>query len=255
MKQWEQIQWLGSVGLALGACLCVRADVSGRVRADWTTTLDRQKPNASLFMDSEVRVQPSPADAVFLSAKVERPMDPYVDFAIPRVSSGFQHSFIDRSDMQLTASGALRALDLQLWKRDGWALRPMGQADWSARFVSFAWIGARLGGFLQAQEYSDTLTGELKPKYGIHERLFLRGEWGRWTVESAVYFEQAFTRRWNGAIDFSNMIAFSVDSRVRIGISHQTDNGIVDGATGRYRDIRYFDGHESRYGLFAMAEI
>jgi hypothetical protein len=219
------------------------------------SNLAPESPNSSLTLEPLVRFTPSDTWEIDISSSIDRPFDPYQNFAVPKTDL-FLKQVISRNDSSTwSLRYGLSFPDFDRWKLEGYQVRPNLNFQISLPLSSHFSGLIRAGSFFVLSQYTQHPNGENYAKFGFTERVSLLYRTGIFAAEATVTVEQSNTGIWKNDYGSQELISFEVEKHLSLGLMHELLAESIDSATGFYRPIRVFDGRDSRVSAFMEMKI
>jgi hypothetical protein len=195
-----------------------------------------------------------------LYAFVDRPTDPYKNFAVPKIVLTGRQPLTDEEKNGIVLAPSLSALDLDHWKRDGYRLRLTPALEWTPSIGkvgrSLAFL-LRAGPYGQLAEYRETAEGREIARFGFTEKAAVGLTWERLYFEVDLVFDQRVLGNGTWKNDYSTLekVTYRLGERLAVGVSHALLGSVVDETTGYIRPFRLWNERESRVSALVEYDL
>lgn len=203
-------------------------------------------PSLGFPIDIERRIE--------LATSIERPTDPYQNFALPRTTLTFTQKMTVGNRFATSAHYVANALSIDDW-RNGHRLRQSVIGELAYEPFSRVSLVFRAGPFHQWNKYRQSPSGENLPRYGLYEQARLAYRPGRFVFDLRLTLNQSYRGVWANEYATQETVSYAIFDGVLFGIGHELTTGAIDETTGFSRPFRVFDGKESRLNTFVELSL
>lgn len=226
----------------------------GDLRTSLGTKLQPEEPATSVAFEPLLGLDFAKRGELSLYALIDRPLDPYKNFAVPKVRLEFDKPLslipIFNSELQFY----LTALQLERWSIDGYMTRGTVGLKVFKEFFSALTLAGKVAPFVQANQYRQTESGRDLSRGGFNEELDLTLRLGAFTLDLAFLVTQSATDAvWRNDYASYEYLSYGLNKFVSVGVGHELLSSVIDSSTGFFRPIQLFDGRESR--VLAFLEV
>lgn len=229
---------------------------TGSFATRYGQTFDPQDNQGAISFEPTIRL---PFDGnqrhLETAAVIDRPMDHYKNFQVPRVALLYSQKLTPQDDWKPGMLVGINALNLDRWRMDGHQIRFTSVGEAVLDFAPGWQLSVRAGPFIQWNAYSQTASGSSFPWIGLQERVRLVWEYKDFAVDLRILVAQSHAAGWNNDYSTLEAVTYRILPGVKIGISHALESSVVDETTGRFRSLQLFDSRVSRISALLELEI
>jgi|GEM_PF-2673506 len=238
------------------------SDSARGMEAKLTTSLGQflspEEPAQSISFEPSLNFPLGSKTSLELYAFIDRPFDPYKNFAVPKGVISFKREvelFTDERNHTFLIP-SLTLVEIDRWKGDGFRFRPSAALEWSREIFESFIVLLRVGPYLEISQFNQRTDGTELPRYGLGERIGITYKIAkRLTLDIRLLLEQKFTTQWRNDYATAEQISYQVTDTIVFGVGHKLESSLVDDSTGFYSPISFFDGRRSRVSLFFEVRI
>lgn len=225
-------------------------EIAAEIVTSYNQTLDPKALDNSVSLEPSLAIAFPSQTSLGVAALIDRPMDAYSNFEVPRLVVLLKQEMLEISKTQLFVNLGVTVLDFHRWSQEGTMLRnSLGLSLEHEEEAGFS-VSLHISPFYQLNEFRQTTAGKTKSRYGLSEKVVLGYQWGRTTLSAALVVTQRYTSLWKNDYSTEEQLSYQLDPTWSIGFAHALLGETVDETTGRYTDIKVFDHRKSLLSAF-----
>jgi hypothetical protein len=180
------------IALCLTGLSVRAADYTGSFTTSYGQKLGPEDSESSLTFEPLVQVPIDDKNGLEFGTVVNRPLDPYRNFQVPRTAAIYLHDF-----GPLSGVASVNALDIDRWSLDGAKVRLTTSAEYEQALAPWLTLTLRAGPFVQANRYAQDAAGREHPRWGFTEVAKLVGTAGDFRFDVRVVVSQLEAGVWH----------------------------------------------------------
>ncbi len=217
--------------------------------------LDTLENKATLTLEPTLTYDFGKDKRLELYTAVDRPFNQFNPVTVPKVMATYAKGYDVFKDVSTTATVALSALSVDRWSTDGRMMRASIALTNTKEFFKGFYVGLKVGPYGQLNQYLQTTSGRELSKYGLTEKVTVEYQVGPVIFDVVVLLDQKYTAVWKNGYSMLEQVAFRVDDKFFVGVSHELLGNTVDDSTGLSRPMELFNERNSRVSAFVEYQL